>query len=277
MYAFLKQYYPRVIATVCLLLSFMGLIIYKQKIEQEKILVAATSDSLQLNNYEFYFTLLQWGCLLAVGYLMLSWLFKKYKAYRQLKNERTEAELALLKSKIDPHFFFNTLNNLYSLAIKKSDDTPVMIQKLSEVMRYTIYEGENQWVTISQEITYLEQYIAIHRIRYKKKVTIDFIKDVHNPVAKVTPLLFIMLLENAFKHGVESLTDQAYIKMALTTTPAFISFKVENNFEPKPAEKTGIGLANLRRRLGLLYPKMYELTITENASDYTAHLMLKTI
>ncbi len=277
MYAFLKQYYTRVVAAICLLFSFPALIIYKQKIEREQVVAKTTNDTTSLANYEFYFSLFQWACILAIAYLLLAWFFGKLSAYRQLKNDHTEAELALLKSKVDPHFFFNTLNNLYSLAIKKSDDTPVMIQKLSEVMRYTIYDGANEWVAVSQEITYLEQYVAIQLMRYKKKVTVDFDKNLHNPNASVAPLLFIMLLENAFKHGVESLTDKAFIKMKMTTTVGFISFKIENNFDPKPTQETGIGLTNLKRRLGLLYPKMHELTITTAASNYIAHLTLNTI
>ncbi len=212
---------------------------------------------------------------LTIGYIIFSWIFNLWKQYQQLKNDKTEAELALLKSKIDPHFFFNTLNNLYGLAIKKSDEAPQVILKLSEIMRYTIYEGENKIVLLKDEISYLEQYIEIHKIRYKKTVSINFTKTIDDEAIAVAPLLFIMLLENAFKHGVESLTNNAYIQIDLIVKNKVITFRIENNFEEKENIKTGIGIENLKRRLQLTYPKRHQLSINKKASIYSAKLIIK--
>lgn len=194
--------------------------------------------------------------LLAVVY----WLIARFIKYRQLKKQHANAELALLKSKINPHFFFNTLNNLYGLAIKKSDHTPDIILKLSEIMRYTIYDGENEHVPLYKEIDYLKKYIDIHRIRYKKRVEITFEENIDNSQQHIVPLLLIILLENAIKHGVEVLTDNAYVHVKLNLTGKKFMFFVENNYEEKMS-KEGIGLSNLRKRLQLLYPNKHHLHI----------------
>jgi LytS/YehU family sensor histidine kinase len=250
------------------------MIIYKEAIEKIQLSSHTNNNYSELSSYELYFKIFQALFLLTVAYVIFSWFFGKIKEFRQLKNERTEAELAMLKSKVDPHFFFNTLNNLYALAIKKSDETPKMIHKLSEIMRYTIYEGENEWVKLEREITYLEQYIEIHKIRYKKNVDVSFNKKIEVPNLNVAPLLFVMLLENAFKHGVESLTNNAFVKINLIATSNSITFNIENNFDPKRNVKKGIGLKNLKRRLSLIYPKKHELVFSSKDDVYSVKLTL---
>ncbi|MCC1483529.1 sensor histidine kinase [Winogradskyella immobilis] len=228
-----------------------------------------------LYKYDMYFAIFQLTFIALLGYIILSWLFRMWKQYKQLKNDKASAELALLKSKIDPHFFFNTLNNLYGLAIKKSDEAPQVILKLSEIMRYTIYEGENETVLLKDEINYLEQYIEVHKIRYKKTVNITFTKVIEEENISVAPLLFIMLLENAFKHGVESLTNNAYINLELIVKKKTLIFSVENNFEVKENAQTGIGIENLKRRLQLIYPKKHELLIHKDTSVYKTQLTIQ--
>lgn len=190
----------------------------------------------------------------------------------QLKNEQTKAELLHLRSQLSPHFFFNTLNNLYALTIKNSKQAPEVILKLSEMMRYTIYEGEKQRVSIQDEITYLENYIELHKIRYKNPVLFEFNHSIDTTLT-IAPLLFINLLENAFKHGVETLTQNAFIKMNLTNDAEFIYFSIENNFDKKADDTPkGIGLINLKRRLSLLYPQTHALAFSKNKNLYTATL-----
>lgn len=199
--------------------------------------------------------------ILTIGYVVFSFLFNKWKEYKKLKNAHAQAQLALLKRKMDPHFFFNTLNNLYGLAIEKSDETAPIILKLSEVMRYTIYNGEKERVSLRDEIEHLRQYIEIHKIRYKKEVDIQLNEDLADSEFLVAPLLFINLLENAFKHGVESLTDDAFIHMSITAKDKKVSFEIENNYSPNTAVTEGIGLKNLEERLMLIYPKQHTLKI----------------
>ena len=126
-----KKHLSYFIAITLLICASIGMVHYKQMLEQSKDVV-----------YETYFFIFQMLFFIVIGYFLVSWIFRLMQSYRLLKNEKLEAELSLLKSKIDPHFFFNTLNNLYGLAIAKSDKTPEVIQKLSEIMRYTIYGEE---------------------------------------------------------------------------------------------------------------------------------------
>lgn len=206
--------------------------------------------------------------------LALLWLYEQWKWLRVLKAEKSDAELALLKSQINPHFFFNTLNNLYGLVVEKSDQAPDLVLKLSDMMRYTIYEGKEESVLLSDEISYLKNYIELHKIRYQKKVTIQFKHSIDHDY-KIAPLLFIILLENAFKHGIERQTEEGYIHVDLTAEKNSIIFHIENNFEPyKTLNEPGIGISNLKRRLGLIYPDNHELLMESNDNVYRATLKI---
>ena len=204
------------------------------------------------------------------------WIYEQWIWVKTLQSEKSKTELSLLKSQINPHFLFNTLNNLYGLAVEKSDEAPGVILKLSDMLRYTIYEGKEDRVLLKDEITYLNNYIELHKIRYHKKVDISFeYKGFEN--LQVAPLLFIILLENAFKHGVEIMTEDAYIQMSIRTNGDKIIFKIENNFEPESKKTTkGIGLNNLKERLRLIYPHKHELVLEKNEANYKAVLELTT-
>jgi hypothetical protein len=214
--------------------------------------------------------------LLPIPILIILWIYEQWKWFRTLKAEKAEAELALLRSQVNPHFFFNTLNNLYSLVVQKSDKAPDVILKLSDMMRYTIYEGDKERVSLEDEISYLRQYIDLHKIRYNKKVDILF--DAPEEVGEfVAPLLFIVLLENAFKHGVESMREGAYIHMKLVTENGKVRFQIRNNFDESGVEdKGGIGLENLKQRLRLLYPGRHSLDIVQEKNVFTVTLELET-
>lgn len=210
-----------------------------------------------------------------VSYLILSWLFSQIRSIRQLRNERGRAELMMLKSQVNPHFFFNTLNNLYGLTVEKSDLAPKVVLKISDMMRYTIYEGKKDFVPLSEELEYLKNFIELHEMRYHKKVDIQFNHQILDEDNQVTPLLFIILLENAFKHGVESLTKDAYIHISLIAGNGKVAFAIENNFDPaEQSEEPGIGLENLKRRLELIYPKKHGLSLLKKDHVYQAQLQL---
>lgn len=213
---------------------------------------------------------------LPIPILFLVWLFEQWKWIQNLKAEKAKTEISLLRSQINPHFFFNTLNNLYALTIKNSKQAPEVILKLSDMMRYTIYEGEKETVKILDEIDYLHNYIELHKIRYKKSVDITFNHSNIDPGLNVAPLLYIILLENAFKHGVETLSENAYINIYLFEDNDFIYFKIKNNFDPKEAqESNGIGLHNLKRRLSLLYKEKHQLSVdrTKNTHQTTLKIL----
>lgn len=213
--------------------------------------------------------------IIPIPFFLVLWVYEQWKWLKSLQADKTAAELALLKSQVNPHFFFNTLNNLYSLTVRHSDEAPKVILKLSDMMRYTIYEGKKSFVPVSEEIEYLKNYIELHKIRYHKTVDIRF----HHQSAEkdeVAPLLFIILLENAFKHGVESLTDGAYISMGLTSDGANLHFNIENNFDSAlKSDVPGIGLENLKRRLDLIYPDNHKLEITRQGNIFKVELSIR--
>ena len=203
------------------------------------------------------------------------WGYEQWRWLKTLQADKGKAEVALLKSQINPHFFFNTLNNLYGLALAKSDKAPEVILKLSDMMRYTIYEGKEDVVLLKDEINYLENYIELHKIRYQKKVEILFTHDVEEGL-KVAPLLFIILLENAFKHGVEKMREHAFIHLQMQSQGNQLFFTIENNFdEPASSHPPGIGLDNLKQRLAYLYPNQHELIIEKKEAIYKAQLNLE--
>jgi len=202
------------------------------------------------------------------------WIYDQWKWVKTLKADQAKTELSLLKTQINPHFFFNTLNNLYALTVKNSKQAPEVILKLSDMMRYTIYEGEKETVKLRDEIEYLNNYIELHKIRYKKTVEITFKSEIDNSLT-IAPLLYIILLENAFKHGIETLTENAFIHINLYEDKDFIYFKIENNFDPKEInEAKGIGLTNLKRRLSLMYHQKHELTVDNTNNIYKSILKI---
>ena len=209
---------------------------------------------------------------LPIPVFFVLWIFEQWKWIQELKKEKSKTELALLKTQINPHFFFNTLNNLYALTVKNSPQAPEVVLKLSDMMRYTIYDGEKEKVKISEEIEYLNNYIELHKIRYKKSVQITFNHNI-DTTYDVPPLLYIILLENAFKHGIETLTEKAFIHIDLYEDAGFIYFDIENNFDASEINNSkGIGLQNLKRRLSLLYNQQHELNISSTNNIYKTQL-----
>ena len=200
------------------------------------------------------------------------WLFKQIKSIIRLKNEKAQTELMHLKSQVNPHFFFNMLNNLYGLVDKDSKKAQELILKLSDMMRYSIYEGQKETVLLSEEISYLQNYIELHKMRYHKTIDIVFKHDIDDDY-KIMPLLFIILLENAFKHGVENLRESAYVYITMTAVNNEVHFEIENNFDSTlENEQEGIGLNNLKRRLELVYPKKHMLSFSKTDDVYKAQL-----
>ena len=205
------------------------------------------------------------------------WTYQQWKGMELLRYEKGKAELDLLKSQVNPHFLFNTLNNLYGLTVEKADEAPEVVLKLSDMLRYTIYKGKEDSVQLKDEVSYLDNYISLHKIRYQKQVDIRFEKEIAADL-KIAPLLFIILLENAFKHGVESLTHEAYIHIDLKSTKDSLIFRIENNYEKtRKASTNGIGLDNLKKRLQLIYPNKHKLTIEKGQADFKISLEIQAL
>jgi LytS/YehU family sensor histidine kinase len=159
--------------------------------------------------------------------------------------------------------------------MEKSEKAPEVVLKLSDMMRYTIYEGKKEVVPLRKEISYLENYIELHQLRYQKTVDITFGHSIDADYG-IAPLLFIILLENAFKHGVESLTEHAFVHIRLEAANNKVVFEVENNFGQKKIERgEGIGLENLKRRLKLIYPNRYTLDMAQMENVFRTVLQIE--
>ncbi|MBX2874454.1 MAG: sensor histidine kinase [Saprospiraceae bacterium] len=202
--------------------------------------------------------------------------FRQDRELAVLEKEKTATELSLLKQQINPHFFFNTLNNLYALSITKDEQTPEVVLQLSELMRYVIYLGKEEQVSLEEEIKYIEDYVQLQQIRLHKKLDFQFEKNLAGPIPDVAPLLFIVLVENAFKHGIEPAEKPCYLHLNLKTEAGKTEFICENSLEQTSSSEGGIGLENLRRRLALLYPDRHQLQIEAGVDHYKVTLSLDT-
>ncbi len=200
---------------------------------------------------------------------------KLKQAAQQLQIEKQVAELNYLRSQTNPHFLFNTLNNIYSLARDKSDLAPESILKLSKILRFMLYETGGEYIAIEQELKIMNDYIALERLRYDKSLQINFNHDIEDMKQAIPPLLLIPLVENAFKHGVSETRAHPFVDIHLSVNKRQLSFIVKNSTEGSGEVnvKENIGLSNLRRQLELLY-KDYGLTVQQGATDFTATLKI---
>lgn len=205
--------------------------------------------------------------------LVIQW-FQQNNEITTLEKEKAEVELGLLKQQINPHFFFNTLNNLYALSLKKSDLTPEVIMQLSELMRYVIYKGKEQLVPLCEEIKYIEDYINLQQIRLHKSFKFRIAKHIENKDLLIPPLLLIILVENAFKHGIEPAEQQCFLNINLQSNEQEFFFHCENSFEEEIDKERGIGLENLQRRLSLRYPNRHEFWIEKKRNTFQATLKI---
>lgn len=205
--------------------------------------------------------------------------YRDQQKSQELAKEKLEAELKLLKGQVHPHFLFNTLNNLYSLTLKKSDCAPEVVLKLSELMDYMLYDANANEVSLSKEVKYIKNYIALEKIRYGEKVEIQFNSRGALGNYKIAPLLLLPFIENSFKHGVSGEIDRAWISIDLQVKDNTLTYKVENSksnsrTHTKREYAEGIGLKNLKKRLELTYPDYFDLKILEEENTYLAILKL---
>jgi hypothetical protein len=211
--------------------------------------------------------------------LGLSWEWFQFQETRHrvtiLEKEKITAELKALTNQVNPHFLFNSLTVLYGLALKKSDETADAIMKLSETLRYVIYESVRGTVTLASEIRLIQNYLELQKYRIKDASRVAFNFAVLNENVKIEPMLFLPLIENSFKHGVMGDGD-GFVNIDLQSTSNDISITVQNNkgLAPSSENSGGIGLKNIEQRLALLYPSKFFLKIEDGNSVFTVNLKL---
>jgi LytS/YehU family sensor histidine kinase len=198
------------------------------------------------------------------------------RSAQQLLIEKQQAELNYLKSQTNPHFLFNTLNNVYSLSRDKSDLAPESILRLSKILRYMLYETSGPYTAVGQDLKIIGDYIALERLRYDQSLRVNFNTDVEDMNQALPPLLLIPLVENAFKHGVSETRNLPFVDIHLSIKDRQLLFIVRNSTEDQNGEanvKESIGLSNLRRQLELLYTD-YDLNLNQEAFEFIATLKI---
>jgi two-component system sensor histidine kinase AlgZ len=196
---------------------------------------------------------------------------------KEIENEKLVTELRFLKEQINPHFLFNTLNNLYYLAYTNSPNTKNVIEKLSQMMRYMIYEANNELVPVSKEIEYIRNYIDLEKLRLEDDFPIEFTIKGEYSNLRIVPLIFITFLENAFKHGSANDGSSSWVKVSFHFIDNHCTYIVTNskNENESMKGKSGIGLKNTMRRLNLSYENTHELTIEEDENNYKVKLNIE--
>jgi hypothetical protein len=199
------------------------------------------------------------------------------KSQKELEKEKLNSELAFLKNQISPHFFFNTLNNIYSLISINAEDSQKAVLKLSKLMRYLLYESEHGNTRLSNEVDFMNNYIDLMKLRMSEKVSLKISFPSKYEDINVPPLLFIPFIENAFKHGI-SYRGKSFIDVSMEATKNSISFRCANSLAPAKEETgnsdSGIGLENVRKRLALLFPGKHNLKINKSEDTFEVFLFV---
>lgn len=208
--------------------------------------------------------------------IVSSILWAAYNRLKQAEGEKLAAQIASLKSQINPHFLFNTLNNIYATAIDTSPKAADMVDKLSEMMRYTMKDTQQDFVLLEDEIRYISNFIELQKIRLDKSVKLEYIGMENIPLLQIAPMLLIPFIENAFKHGVNS-EQKSQIRIEIKMDNTEFQLKVVNNkvnVQKDISEGPGLGIKNTKHRLELIYPSKHLLVITENEKEFFVSLYI---
>jgi len=224
--------------------------------------------------YNLNFMLIQW--LITTPLILAFDRQQQESTLAQIQHQQIQTELQLLQQQINPHFLFNTLNNLYALCLMKSDSAPTLILRLADLLRYVVYQGQQTRVSLQQELDYLQHYLALQQLRVSNKTRLEvrFPDDVGQ--LQLPPLLLIMLVENAYKHGVENSTEPSWIRLSAEVRGQKLYFRCDNSRPAVAAAQIngGLGLDNLRRRLQLYYGADFMLQSQPDGADWQAELVL---
>ena len=225
-------------------------------------------------NLTFLLTSLLMIVFLGVALKMLSHWQKSKDDYNHLMRDKIEAELKFLKVQLNPHFLFNTLNNLYYLSIEKSDQTPKAILALSEMLDYVLHEGKSQFVLLSREVMQLTNYIELEKLRYGNRLVVELTTYGNLESVTIPPMILITLVENSFKHGAMPTADNSWIKIAVSNSDV-LRVEIRNSWK-RIAMGEGIGLTNIKSQLEILFPQKHSLEIdSSHSNEFGVVLIIK--
>lgn len=263
---------------VILLAAVLSAIRLPVEIAYWKYIVKMPTSQLQFQ-YEWIWATLKYTVIISIYAMLIrfsiDW-FESQKYKDELIKERQASEIALLRSQVNPHFLFNTLNNIYSLVYNKSDEAPEAVMKLSSIMRYMLYDSDTDVVAVNKEVEYLNSFIELQQLRITQKGFVEMKVSGSMENRTIAPMLLIPFVENAFKHGEKTHSPGIVINLNLESDK--LIFTVENYIKANPQvlseESGGFGLENIKRRLGLLYPDKYELAINKSDDKYKIELTI---
>ncbi len=208
------------------------------------------------------------------GHLIRSYI-RQSKQISQLEEDKLKTEIDFLKSQINPHMLFNTLNTIYSHSLTNSKKTPQMILKLSDIMRYMLYETDEERVTLSKELEYIEDYVSMQKLRIGSRGKVNLNVDGDPSEFTIAPMLLISFIENSFKHSMDSMSSEIEIRIEFKIHQGKLELSVKNNYEKNEGLSTGgIGNRNVKKRLELLYPDRHDLSIEKDEQNYLVKLKL---
>lgn len=272
-YLFPKVYKQKPIRYFILLISLMVFLVIGRYFVRINFVIGEINQLFYVNTFIQYFFIFG----ISASYCFFLDYQKQQEIQHKNENERLKSELSFLRSQISPHFMFNLLNSLVSLNRKKSNLVEPVLLKMSDLLRYMLYEKDDKQISLQNEIKYITNYIDLQKIRFGDYVDIEFETNIAFENKNIEPMLLIPFVENAFKHGV-GMIEQPFIKIILETTSNQLLFKVSNKYNPDTKEvkdgASGIGLNNVKRRLELLYPGQYVLNVLEKNNLYTIDLRL---
>lgn len=232
---------------------------------------------------QFYYFFFLFGFFIAFCYFVdINDRQKELQNLEKFKTEKIRLESTFLKSQVNPHFLFNTLNNIYALSLKKSEQTAVIIERLESLLHYMLYECKEDQVPLENEFLFTNSYIELEKLRHRSDRCQVTVNVQGNPTQKkIAPLLLINFLENAFKHGTKTSFGKSWIDLDIKVEAKSMKFILRNSKPTQPAflqgiseYKGGIGLKNVKRRLEILYPKKHELIVTDGENDFEIQLSL---
>ena len=221
--------------------------------------------------------------LLQIGYVTSIAIAVKFARLRQfamerdkiLIKEKLETELKFLRNQTNPHFLMNTLNNIYALARRKSDEAPEAILKLSDLLQFILYKSTSPFISLAEEVEIIEHYLKLEQLRYTERLNICFKKEMDRGAYQISPLLLLPFVENAFKHGISETRFETFIHMKLKVENGQLRFDIENSKEQTETTqgKSSIGLCNVRRQLELTY-KDFKLDVKDEERSFKVHLAI---
>lgn len=239
----------------------------------DRVINILSFNGLLLTIFDLFITLAA-----AVAIKMIRMHYKSLEFEQQLIREKLQSELNFLRAQTNPHFLFNTLNNLYVLARKKSEKTPEAIMMLSKIMRFVIYECRAPRISLGEEARVIQDFIELEKLRYNSRLKVEYSEEVDNPFTPVAPLLLLPLVENSFKHGAGGTTGAVQIRIELSLQKNDLHFTVKNTVDPdyqSLPKQGGIGLRNIRRQLDLIYPGQYNLSTSRENGFFKAGLHIR--